>query len=205
MENPYNQNQNVIVDPEKITQANRIKALLERRRRVIDSLQETSIANIQNEKAISDSRLIFISNLRSLILDLYPVLLDGDSLDNDGEPLGTFYVDPPESITDINTKLEPGSQSPKPREITVESIDWFTDRDLPIEIEWELELRNSVSKEYDNTKEALPPLRICIKAAKEVMQKMNEMKIDVDIVKETGKFGYDYDELESEEEKNNEH
>lgn len=203
-----------VIDPNEITQARRIRALLERREQVINSLEETSIANIGGEKDISDSRLLFVSRLRSLILDLYPLLLeegyvsplgsdgDSDEDDDDEELLGSFTVTPPDEITNIENKLSPSSETPSEITVKVSSIEWFITRDFPITVEWNVEYNDTSMERKENSKEVIPPLPICIAGTQKTMEYMNNMDIEVEISSDPGRFGYDYDELESEEQRN---
>lgn len=198
-----------VIDPNEITQARRIRALLERREQVINALEETSPANIGEEKDISDSRLMLASKLRSLILDLYPLLLaeeyidpvDADREDTDETLLGSFVVEPPEEIDNIENQVSPGSDRPTERLVEVPSIEWFIRRDFPITIEWEVEYNDTSKGTKEHTKEVLPPLKVCIAGTKKTMEYMNKMNIEVEISSDPGRFGYDYDELESEEQR----
>lgn len=199
-----------VIDPNEITQARRIRALLERREKVIDSLEETSIANIRGEKDISDSRLLFVSNLRSLILDLYPLLLEEGYIDSinseeEGEEeeeqdlLGSFKVAPPDEITGIENQVKPSSETPSDITIKVPTIEWFITNDFPLTVEWEVEYNDTTKGEKEHSKKVLPPLPICIAGTKKTMEYMNNMDIEVEISSDPGRFGYDYEDLESEE------
>lgn len=201
-----------VIDPNEITQARRIRALLERREKVINSLEETSIANIGGEKDISDSRLLFVSNLRSLILDLYPLLLEEEYInplgseedsdeEEDEELLGSFTVTPPDEITNIENELSPSSETPSEITVKVPSIEWFITRDFPITVEWNVEYNDTSMERKENSKEVIPPLPICIAGTKKTMEYMNKMNIEVEISSDPGRFGYNYDELESEEQR----
>lgn len=197
--------QSHITDSKELTQARRIRALLERRARVIDSLEAVSLAETKGATEATESRLAFVSHLRSLILDLYPLLIQSGKLGDADESIGTFTIDPPENVpTDIQSPdLEPGADAPVPREKIIDSLDWFTEHTFPMRVTWTVQWAGSRGEE-ECTKEVVPPVRLCLVAAKRAMTYMAELNIDIEAHEEQGTFGFDYDELESNEELDNE-
>lgn len=199
-------------DPEQLTQAQRIRSLLDRRKRVIDSLEATTVAHAEGAKAESDSRLVLVANLRSLIMDLHPVLLSSESGSDwiDDCEIGSFAVEPPgDAPTDpTDPTLAPGYEPARPKRFEVNGLDWFLNQDFPIGVEWTV-VRASDTKPRTISKEVLPPLGICVTACKETISCMNELGIDADVHEDSGTFGFNYDEisdgeLESEETIDNE-
>lgn len=191
--------QSHITDSKELTEARRIRALLERRQRVIDSLEAVSMAQVSNETEASETRLVFVSHLRSLILDLYPLLIQNDKIGS-GDPIGTFQVDPPDDVPQNaqSHELRAGSEVPESESYTVESLEWFTEQSFPITVDWNVSYSGKRGKVVVE-KEIVPPVRLCIQALKKTMDYMAELKIDIEAHEEQGTFGFDYDELESEE------
>lgn len=191
--------QSHITDSKELTEARRIRALLERRQRVIDSLEAVSMAQVSNETEASETRLVFVSHLRSLILDLYPLLIQNGKIGS-GDSIGTFQVDPPDDVPQSTEshELRAGTDPAEPKSYTVETLEWFTERSFPITAKWDIEYSGKRGRQ-SSEKEVVPPIRLCIKALKQTMDYMAELKIDIEAHEEQGTFGFDYDELESEE------
>lgn len=202
--------QSHVNDAEELTKTQRIRALLERRARVIDSLEAISMARTKENKTENETRLIFVSHLRSLIIDLYPLLLQSSmiSLDSDesnDESLGEFTVDPPDGVPTEpgHPKLQPAADAPAEQSFDVDSIVWFTERTFPIEVEWTVPY---IGKKGNQTvtKDVVPPVPICLAAMKQTMQYMADLKIDIEAHEDKGTFGFDYDEIEGSESPENE-
>lgn len=191
--------QSHITDSKELTEARRIRALLERRQRVIDSLEAVSMAQVSSETEASESRLVFVSHLRSLILDLYPLLIQNDKIGSD-DPIGSFQVDPPSGVpqTAQSHELRAGSEPPQAESYTVETLEWFTAKTFPITAQWTVAYSGKRGETVVD-KEIVPPVRLCVQALKRTMDYMAELKIDIEAHEEQGTFGFDYDELESEE------
>lgn len=189
--------QSHITDSKELTEARRIRALLERRQRVIDSLEAVSMAQVHSETEASETRLVFVSHLRSLILDLYPLLIQNEKIGS-GESIGSFQVELPDSVpTNPNShKLQAGSNVPKPKSFSIESLEWFTERAFPITVTWEV-LYSGKQGNQTVRKEVVPPIRLCVQTLKRTMDYMAELKIDIEAHEEQGTFGFDYDELQS--------
>lgn len=204
--NPENEGiQSHITDSKELTQARRIRALLERRARVIDSLEAVSLAETKSTTEATESRLAFVSHLRSLILDLYPLLIQSGKLESSDEPIGTFTIDPPESVpTDAKSpELRAGSRPAVPVDKAVDGLEWFTVHTFPMRVTWAVHYAGKRG-EKQVSKEVVPPIRLCLVAAKRAMTYMAELNIDIEAHEEQGTFGFDYDELESNEELENE-
>lgn len=185
-----------ITDSKELTEARRIRALLERRERVIDSLEAVSMAQVQGETEASESRLVFVSHLRSLILDLYPLLVQNDKLGD--ESIGTFHVEPPDDVP-INArshKLRAGADAPSEQTFTIESLEWFVNKTFPQTAAWTIHYADSRG-EQTVEKEFVPPTRLCVSALTRTMECMAELKIDIEAHEEQGTYGFDYEELES--------
>lgn len=214
-----------IHDPDKVAQANRIRSLLERRKKCVDALEEVTISAAQSKNDQSDARLIFIAHLRSLILDLYPLLLNETASSSDSESeesesetdqtlsellqsyeLGTFKILPPEEIPSngsIGDELVPGETDPDSREIKVEGLEWFLNHDCPIRHEWSVEVAGKEAP-VTASKTVVPPLRICIEACKVSIECMQKLGIEADIEADNGDLGFDYSEIDQSHRNNDE-
>lgn len=208
MDEQNNNIQSHITDSKELTQARRIRALLERRARVIDSLEAISMARTKKGQVESETRLVFVSHLRSLIIDLYPLLLQSNKIslnDESDDVLGTFTVDPPESVPTSATDpmLKAGEDSPTEQTFAVDDIAWFTERTFPMGVTWDVPYSGKRGNQ-EVTKNVVPPIPLCLQAMKQTMQYMAELKIDIEAHEDKGTFGFDYDEIEGGDSSDNE-
>lgn len=182
-------------DAAESVQKHRIRQLLDRRARVIDALEATSLAHAEDDRDHSDSRLVFAAELRSLIIDLYPVLLANGFEDYvEGEEYGEFAVEPPEELpTDpMSADLPPGAEPATNQTFDVEGLQWFMETELPIAVTWSIGDANGGS--MSATKRVVPPMDVCMDAFRDVIEAMNELNIDAQITKEE-EFEGDYSDI----------
>lgn len=191
---PEEQQDRTITDPEELTQAQRIQGLLNRRDRLIDALETMTISKVESDTEHSNAQLLLVAELQSLVLDLYPLLIENNKTVLMSEQIGEFNVEPPESApTDsLSPRLNPGASPAESVGFNVEGLQWFINHEFPIEVTWKIDCTGGIE---EFTKEVLPPFNVCIDAAIVVIQQMKEMKIDAQLEQESGTHGFDYDEI----------
>lgn len=198
-----------IADPEEVAQANRIRALLERRERCINALEETTVAKAHSEADESEAKLIFIAHLRSLIVDLYPLILSNTEQSDDSdepdfytkaleeETFGSFEVRPPESIPQsaVDDEIVRGEQPATTKEYEVTGLEWFLENECPVTVTWEIEIRGRAEKKVAE-RNVIPSLPVCLNAAKTAMECMEKLGLEADTQDEDSDFGFDYDTID---------
>lgn len=208
MDNPDIQRQpdeveRAINDPEQVAQANRIRSLLDRRTRCIDALEAATVAKAQSEADESQAKLTYIAHLRSLVVDLYSLVIsdeDNEELQElfEEKELGSFEVQPPEKIPHTSD-LVPGEKPAETQDFTVEGLQWFLEQEFPLTVEWSVEVR-SQSQPVTARKEVIPSLTVCIKASQAVVSCMQELGLEAETYTDEGDYGFDYDTIDVHEE-----
>lgn len=199
-----------VADPEKVAQANRIRALLERRDRCIDALEETAVSKASNERDESEAKLVFIAHLRSLIVDLYPLMLSNIEESDDGDyykdvleekPFGSFDVQPPESMptSSVDERVVPGETPAEAKTFEVKGLEWFLEKECPLTVSWNVQVRGKTN-DHEANKDVIPSLPVCLNAAKAVMNAMQKLGIDAETKSDDGDFGFDYKTIDVHEE-----
>lgn len=191
-------------DTENKAQSRHIKDLHNRREEMLDDIKMVARADTSSELSGQDARVEFVASLRSLLIDIYPLVVDAFEPSDDDEKgpwqwfhdeeIATFEVDPPEHVPmdPAADPLRPHSDPPAPKSYTVEGLLWFIDTAIPITEEWTVPYSSGGEIV---TRQVMPPLQACIQAAKLTAQTMGEMGIGADVQPDMGEAEFDYSDV----------
>jgi hypothetical protein len=190
-------------DPEESAQDARIRGLIQRRREAIDAARTAERLTVAGEAKAEDARQLFLAELRALIMDLWPTLrrefdgayLGGEYVGDDVDPkaIGTFTVDPPESLpTERNDdRLTPGASPAMPKQIKVDGLAWFVQIEVPIEVRWRVRTMTGGPGWQTEVVQTAPPTWVLNAGLNHCSEFMAEIGIDLEMKAEDYEGGGD--------------
>lgn len=128
-----------IDDPEDISQKQRIKEILDRRRRTLEARDEAKMETLLGGTNEARALLYYRAHLESLIYELWNVFRNfeaGESESEDSDTptgkyyleekhLGTVTVSPPESLIGAIGQLDAGENLPESKRFEIEGLKWY--------------------------------------------------------------------------------
>jgi hypothetical protein len=126
-----------IDDPEELSQKQRIREILDRRKQTLEARDEAKMSTLMGDVSEEDALLYYRSHLEGLIYELWNVFRN---LDNDDgkkyladKELGTVVIHPPDELMNAVGTWDSGVTPPQPKQHTIQGLRWYIDRGDTVE------------------------------------------------------------------------
>lgn len=206
-----------INDPEELSQQQRIKELLERRRDVLDARNQSFDAELLGDVNHAEAVSFYRSRVESLIMDLWTKFTSDPSAtakraDGAGaesgtntEEIGRQYLDrevideieipPPDELRPTgNGGLAPGADPPDPKTVTIRGLRWFIENDGTIQVPFSAELYDPPGEKTE-VREVAVPRETLDQALLKCIEFLDEIGVDADLTEGQGDAGFDYSDI----------
>jgi len=184
----------VIDDPEELSQKQRIRELLDRRRDVLDARTRASDEEVLGSVGHVNALTHYQNHLESLIMDLWTKLIESD----DGEQylyerhVGSVTVPPPRELQPgQHDNFAPGETAPEPKTVDIHGLEWFINNDPVVSASFEARMWNPPGK-VQRPNSTVIPRSLLDKATTLCFEFMNEAGVDASSGEEDNDAGFSY-------------
>lgn len=188
-----------INDPEELSQKKRITELLNRRTGVIDARNQAKDEYYGGGISKQQALMVYQSRIESLVIDLWTKFKNKEGTNGKeiltDETIAEVTVYPPETLLpNGDNDLANGADTPDPKIVSINGLQWFIDNDPVVEAPFEAFMWNPPGKRTDIGTTVLD-FNVLDQALLKVMEFIDETGIDADFDEDPDDAKMEYNDL----------